>query len=735
MNTKRNFYLTCVASLLMHSLTGCSSLLGGTPVYEKVFSFTDALADVPSGNENLGYSTTSLMEGPDGNFYGTTKYITVLQGLVYGPGTIFKMTPEGLLTTLVQFANTSGDTRGSSGTLNEIGIDGKFYGMTNDGGAGGFGTVFKVSRTGEFTTVAEFTGTSGVRKGKSPVVVFQAPDRNFYGATSAGGLLDAGTIFRMTPGGSLTTLVDFTGTTGVRPGRAPTVLILGSDGNLYGSTRSGGANDKGTVFKLTLSGEFTPMVEFTGTSGNRRGNSPNSLLESDPGVICGTTATGGNGNLGSLFRLTFSGDWTTVVEFNGTNGANPEFPLVKDSTGCIYGLTQEGGEHGAGSIYRIPSAGGFQTIHSFPGSANPFASTIPKGPLLMGRDGELFGTISLDFNSTGPFGTVYEVTPNGEYTVLHVFRGDISVNSTDGVDPSNLVQGSDGLLYGSTSSGGRVGQIPASGIIFRVGIDVRTFETLVGFGIPRLPLSPANPHAGVIVGSDGRLYGTSMAGGVNALGTVFSMSAAGEMKVLHSFNGNLYGNGDGYRPVAGLVQGSDLGLYGVTSFEIGRFGDTHVPAVFRISTAGVMSWRRNLSVLQQFYEYEEVGAALVKGKGSDGALYGPAYSGRIMTVNSTGDVINSPASGPFPALASELSPHGGLLEISTGGNPLFIGTSSRGGLNGDGAIYEFSPGDGTCEIKASLNDSGKIVSTTVCKFTFFVKTGLIGFLISNTRSD
>ena len=148
------------------------------------------------------------------------------------------------------------------------GCDGNFYGTTEWGGADNFGTVFKLTPGGVLTTLVEFTGTTGSNKGSYPRAgLVQGFDGNFYGTTYYGGASNFGTVFKLTPGGVLTTLVEFTGTAGGNIGINPNAgLVQGGDGNFYGTTYYGGASGIGTVFKLTPGGVLTTLVEFTGNT-------------------------------------------------------------------------------------------------------------------------------------------------------------------------------------------------------------------------------------------------------------------------------------------------------------------------------------------------------------------------------------------------------------------------------------------------------------------------------------
>jgi len=216
--------------------------------------FADQTITLRSGNSTLGSNPQgALLLGIDGNFYGTTAGDGVTDD-----GTVFKMTHEGVVTTLVEFTGTTGSNLGSEplAVLAQTG-DGYFYGTTFSGGTSDFGTVFRMAPDGTLTTLVNFTGTSGSFEGRHVRgALIMAADGNFYGTTALGGSLhpDKGTVFRMTPGGSFLTIHEYRAQ-GQGSGSTPyAALTQGIDGDFYGTNFRDATNNVGALFKLTTDG-------------------------------------------------------------------------------------------------------------------------------------------------------------------------------------------------------------------------------------------------------------------------------------------------------------------------------------------------------------------------------------------------------------------------------------------------------------------------------------------------
>lgn len=348
-----------------------------------------------------------------------------------------------------------------------------------------------------------------------------------------------------------TTLHSFNGADGKSPEAA---LVQGSDGNFYGTTPLGGAHAKGTVFKIDSTGNLTTLHSFSGSPGD--GAVPiGGLVQGSDGNFYGTTASGGAFFQGTIFRMTSSGAITVMHSFNAFSGggAVPVAGLVQGSDGNFYGTTAVGGQHFQGTVFKIDATGNLTTLHSFSGSPNDGAN--PVAGLVQGSDGNFYGTTP----SGGAHfqGIVCRISQGGGFAVLHSFSGH---PAEGGVPFAALVQGNDGDFYGTTAVGGT----HFKGTVFKID-EAGTLTTLHSFDASAG--EGANPVGGLVQGSDGSFYGTTVLGGTHRRGTVFHIDATGSLITLHSFSGS---PNEGALPFAGLVQASDGNFYGTTAL-----GGTH----------------------------------------------------------------------------------------------------------------------------------------------------------------
>jgi uncharacterized repeat protein (TIGR03803 family) len=399
----------------------------------------------------------------------------------------------------------------------------------------------------------------------------QAADGNFYGVTQLGGTSGKGTLFKMTPTGVLTTLVHFTGSGGM--GAFPKGgLIQRADGSFYGTTHSGGGTDNGTIYKITTDGTpggtvFTTLVQFSGSSGANPGSSPlGNMVQGSDGNLYGTTYGIALNlaffNWGTVFKMTPSGNLTTIASFNLTNGGLPAASLVLGGDGNFYSTTKSGGSLGFGTVFRVSPAGQLATLIDFTGRGA--SGNEPEGSLFQDTDGSFYGTTVL--GGPADLGTVFKMSEGGDLATIGAFYGFSGAGPTNGEGPrSALIKGIDGKLYGSTT-----------GTIFRLATD----------GSPErvATLNQGTLYGDLVQDAAGNFFGTSFAGGASGLGSIFRSNPAGELELLVNFTGNGATN-KGRFPLAGVIKGSDGNYYGTTSAG----GASDNGTVFKMSTNGTQA--------------------------------------------------------------------------------------------------------------------------------------------------
>jgi uncharacterized repeat protein (TIGR01451 family) len=720
-----------------------------------------------------------LTLGNDGNFYGTTE-----SGGLNNEGTAFKMTTNGITTTLVNFGTTYGSPTYPEANLT-LGPDGNFYGTTSQGGTNtsgtnATGTVFKMTTNGTVTILVSFNGVNG---GIPLAGLTLAPDGNFYGTTEFGGTNGDGTVFKLTTNGTLTTLVNFNGTNGANPLAG---LVAGPGGNLYGTTRYGGTNQNlGTVFQVTTNGTFTTLIQFAGTNGAW----PYGGVTVGPdGNLYGTTTWAGNPNGdfngGTIFELTTNGLLTTLIRFvdlGGTNGLNPETSLTLGPDGNFYGTTFAGGANGNGTVFQVTTNGilatltqagipfqtlftpqGYEyyttnnwvtsakvsngtltTLYSFSAQTNgnnPDGANL-QSTLALGPDGNFYGTAPA--GGANGYGTAFKVTTNGTFTTLATFSGNHGDNLMDA-----LTTGPDGSLYGTANTGGTSGY----GTVFKLTTG-GALTTLVNFDRAN---DGANPQAGLIVGPGGNFYGTAVGGGTNLLqtgpnsynaesfGTVFELTTNGIFTPLAYFSGT-----NGANPYGGLAFGLDGNLYGTTTYG----GISNNGVVFQLLTNGTLTALTNFTGANGANPF----ASLTLGP--DGNFYGTCEAGGT---NNDGTVFQVTTNGALTTLVNfngtnGANPNAGLL-LGPDGN--FYGTAYFGGARNEGTVFKVTTGGtlttlvnfaqtngefpvgglalgpdgnfyGTTELGGTLPSSGTVFKLA----TNGVLTTLYGFVFSSTSPN
>ena len=386
--------------------------------------------------------------------------------------------------------------------------------------------------------------------------------------------------------------------------------------------------------------KFTKIVDFDSDNG---ASPDGTLIQGADGRLYGTTYGGGNppcgrqNGCGTIFRISAVGTLITLHSFDGTEGTNPYAGLVQGLDRTFYGTTLNGGifacnpPDGCGTVFKLTAQGTLTTLYRFCAKPDCPDGSVPSGGLVQGADGSLYGTTVSggDPNCHPPYGcgTVFTITPAGKLTTLHVF-----LRQEDGSGPIGaLIEGTDKIFYGTTSSGGNnaCGSPSGCGTVFKISrsgsfTKLHTFTGNDG----------CFPYGRLFQAADGNFYGTTEAGGLggcsngSGFGTAFKLTPQGLFTTLHAFGG---GQGEGSHPYGGLVEGTDGNLYGTTS----QGGEYNHGTVFKLDLTGT------LTTLYSF-------------AGTDGAI-----------------------------------PDSGIIQSTSGA---FFGSADRGGVFGDGTLYRLDVG-------------------------------------------
>jgi len=387
--------------------------------------------------------------------------------------------PAAGIVALYTFTNTL--TGGVDGGTPMAGLiqasNGVLYGTTVNGGTNdGFGTVFKITTNGVFTPV--YTFKSLTNDGSTPYAgLLQGTNGNFYGTASQGGWNAFGSVFKLTASGAFTELYGFTRIHGAlltnAEGGNPTApLIQGTNGNFYGTGPAGGTNGDGAIFEITAAGALTRLLSFSNAA---EGQNPGALLQSRNGLIYGTTTNGGSNGYGTIFKMTSTGVLTSLYSFtNGVDGAYPGPALAQGTNGVLYGTASGGGANGTGTIFQITTNGVFTPLYSFAASGEAGlelatnADGLIPGSLVPAADGSFYGFAQ--FGGLNGTGTLFQFSTSGGLTLLYTFfvgpMGDNGVTNSLGAEPSGIVLDSNGTLYGTARTGGANG----FGTVFQMGL-------------------------------------------------------------------------------------------------------------------------------------------------------------------------------------------------------------------------------------------------------------------------
>jgi uncharacterized repeat protein (TIGR03803 family) len=379
---------------------------------------------------------------------------------------------------------------------------------------------------------------------------------------------------------TLTTLYNFTGTSdGDNPYGA---LVQGPNGDLYGTTSSDFGAGYGTAFEITTEGTFTTLYTFCSLPNCADGSYPVSgLTLANDGNFYGVTNDGGTHNYGTFFKMTPQGTLTTLYSFcsqaNCADGYYPGAKLLQGLNGNFYGVTAYGGTTGFGTIFEVTKSGVLRTLYNFCSQSNCTDGSVPFGSLVQTKNGTFYGTTaSGGAYGNYQYGTVYRLMPNGKLTTIYSFCS--LSNCADGYYlTSGVLLASNGKLYGTTAFGGPFLSLcnngTGCGTIFEIAPGGK-LTTLYNFCSKPNCTDGDRPLAPLMQASNGEIYGSTPYGGEHGYGTVFQLTLKGKLTTIHDFAYT-----DGSEAFAALMQAADGSLYGTTLAG----GSSGWGTVFRIS--------------------------------------------------------------------------------------------------------------------------------------------------------
>ncbi len=640
-----------------------------------LFNFT-VLADGSNPSGSLIYDGTFL--------YGTTE-----TGGTYNGGTIFKILLDGSgFSSLLSFSGYASGMYPRGSLL----LDGGFlYGLTSLGGSNSKGTIYKIGTNGTgFVKLLDFNGTT---KGSTPYGSLIIDSNFLYGTTSVGGIHNKGTIFKIgTNGTGFTKLKDFDSTT---TGLNPVGSLIIDSNFLYGTTRLGGINNKGTIFKIKTNGtEYTKLLEFDGTT---NGSSPYGSLISDGSFLYGMTREGGTNYSGVAFKIRFDGTgYAKLLNFETFAKGNRPIGSLIFMDSFLFGMTQYGGVNNDGTLFKVKMDGtNYAKLFDFAGPKN---GSTPRSPLTKAGNFLYGTTFSGGLNNSG---TIYKIsTQMPGYTKILDFAA-----YTGAGFPIGALCADSTFLYGATYGGGTNN----IGTIFKIRHDGTGYTTLVNF---EGAANGSYPYGYLII-VDSFLYGMTYTGGISDGGTIFKVKkdGTGFAKLL-----NFTGASNGKNPIGGLVYNGTF-LYGMTYYG----GATDDGTLFKILPDGT-----GFAKLVDF-------GGMVDGRNPEGSLimdstflygitnYGGLFNrGTLFKIKADGTQLANLYN--FGGVASGSIPVGSLLDY----NGSFYGATSYGGvydkgmlykINSNGAgytkLYDFKgANNGSNPVGSLINDSAFLYGTT-----------------------
>jgi uncharacterized repeat protein (TIGR03803 family) len=604
-------------------------------------------------------------------------------------------------------------SRPSAGTL-VAGPDGYFWGTTEEGGARGQGTVYKVRADGsDWRSIVSFDYNNPNHRGYDPRAALMSDGVDFlWGTTNRGGANDSGTIFKVRASdGELIKVLDFNRNGPTNTGaHCRAELYNDGAGYFWGTTREGGASNDGTIFKVNANtGLLTNLVQFNRNEAIHNGAEPRAGLVSDgAGYLWGTTTLGGAFNAGTVFKVNAStGILTTAVEFSGNGATNkgriPIAGLISDGAGFLWGTTTSGGTNEMGTVFKVnASTGALSTVAEFiPPLGAPNIAPQPNARLISDGAGWFRGTTT--WGGALALGTLFAVNATtGELATLFEFTGEGLANR--GSRPlAGLVSVGDGSFLGTTQLGGAHG----NGTVFRVEQSTGALTTLLEFNDAGRTVKGDSPYVGLINDGAGSLWGTTQLGG-RGYGTIFKViEATGEVRTVVEFTGDGPAN-RGSEPRAMLVGDGAGYLWGTTS----EGGASESGTIFKIhASTGLMT------TVLEFTGNGPAnrGARPIGELAGDGMgfFWGTTFTGGA---NGSGTVFKVHAiSGTLSTLVDfnnaignnrGSEPYAGLVHDDLG---FFWGTTNRGGVSNEGTIFKVNANTGAITTVVDFTGNGAIL--------------------------
>lgn len=608
------------------------------------------------------------------------------------------------------------------------------WGMTPTGGSGG--TIYSIPLGGGTQTVSSIfapkTPGFGSRRG-----LIQATNGKFYGMCSQGGLNGVGVLYEYDLATNVYTVIkDFNSIDGKTP---EGTLIQATNGNLYGMTTEGGANDAGVIFEFNIITNIY-TIKFNFDFGTATGYNPKGgLLQASNGKLYGATYSGGNYYYGVLFEYDITTNtYTKKYDFDNIDGANPIASLIQANNGKLYGTTFGGGVDLIGVLFEYEiSTNTFFKKFDFTISSGGY----PNGDLMQATNGKLYGLTS--WGALNYFGCLYEFDI---LTNIYTNKYDFDLNSYG--SKGNLIESSTGKLVGVTEDDG----INYSGVIFEYDFVSSSYTIKKSFGIA--PFSGRYPFCNIIKASNGKIYGVTEVGAIvpGEQGLIFEYDLT-----TNTLNDKLFfQTSEGHTPYGSLCKATNGKLYGYTNgggtFGYGTFfefnpitntktiiknfsqsgGDgTYISGTplqasngkiygmlsvgeFNFGMAIIFEYDISTNTYTETFDLNAIGVGGSAGgliQASNGKLYGMSNAYIIEY-----DIITQVASIVFDFTTSDaVNPYGKLMQASNG---KLYGTTNQGGLNFEGVIFEFDLTTNTYTKKIDLiNATGAYPYCTLREFT------------------